>query len=223
MNRGSLVILMLLLAFALGAVLFEQGPSTQYRAAIEALRLETAGKMSALKVVFWYGLAAIALFGLAAGVGVLLLSIWQRSRLIRPDDSGLYPVVRERAPDGRPYYHDPNRQVAGSVAYHDGLEGIEAQLLLPAGMEEAQLQVTTQAQAAQVVAAGRGRGMSRTARRTVERMTRPRPRLPMPAVMVVQGELADPDDRRLAAAIRQDWEEEGETWEEESPPIRSDT
>lgn len=204
-----LLVLLLLLAFVLGAVLFSPGPSPHYQAATEALRLNTAGKMAILKVVFWYGLAGIVLLSLVGLSFAFLRLLWRRSKLIRPEASGIFPVVRDRAA-GQIYYHDPNRQLAGSVAYRAGDEGVEAQHLLPAGSEAEQLQVTTQAQAAQVVAAAGqpssrgsargGRGMSPTARRLVEQMTQPRTVPGMPHITVLNETI--PEERRLLAAIR---------------------
>lgn len=211
---SALLFVTLFLVFLLGLLISSTDPSRQYQAAIEALHLETAGKMAHLKVIFWYSLAAIALCGLAVGAGVTVYSFWQRSRLIYPAD-GLYPVVRERARDGHPYYHDPNRQLAGSVAYRDGPEGIEAQTLLPAGMEDAQHRVTTQAQAAQVIAAGKGQE-SRTARRTVERMTTLRPAPRMPQIYPLSADI--PEERYLLAALRHDWEGENRDASPTRPP-----
>lgn len=209
MRSGVLVLLLLvLLAFVLGAVLFNQGPSPQYRAAMEAQRLETAAKMSTLEVVFWYSLAGVVLLTLA-GLSIAFLNLLvQRSRLIRPNDSGLFPVVRGRV-GGQAYYHDPNRQLAGAVGYGRGPDGVQMQQLLPAGAESEQLQVTTQAQAAQVVtAAGQGRGMTRTTRRLVESMTQaPRPATRMPEVQVVDdaSAIGVPEERHLLTAVQRDW------------------
>jgi len=115
------------------------------------------------------------------------------------------------------YYHDPNRQLAGTVAYGAGPDGVQMQQLLPAGTEaepfgsaqDRQLQVTTQAQVVQVVAAAsQGGRMSAATRRLVERMTQQRPVPRLPEVQVVEGEIADPEARYLVEAIRQDWREE---------------
>jgi hypothetical protein len=205
MKRGGLVvlILLLLLAFALGAVLFSRGPSPQYQAAMEALRLDTADKMATLKVAFWYGLAGVILLSLAGLSAAFLRLLWQRSQLIRPSAGGLFPVVRGRE-GGQTYYHDPNRQLTGTVAYRTRPDGLEMQPLLPVGAEAEQLQVTTQAQVAQVVAAAsqdQGGRMSRTTRRMVEHMTTPRPVSRLPTV-VVGLDPTIPGERRLLTAIR---------------------
>jgi len=203
-----ILLLLLLLAFVLGIVIASQGPSPQYRAAVEQLKLSTAAKMASLKVVFWYGLAGIALLGLSFGLGMTIWSVWRRSQLIRPNTSGLFPVVRGRA-SGQIYYHDPNRQLAGTVAYGAGPDGVQMQQLIPAGTEAEQLQVTTQAQVAQVVAAAsQGRSVSAATRRLVERMTQQRPVPRLPEVQVVEGEIADSEAQHLLEAIRQDWREE---------------
>lgn len=223
MKRGGLTLLvaLLVLACAMGglatATLLGHGPSPQYRAALETQRLETHARMAALKVVFWYVLAGIALLFLAGLTIALLRLLWQRSQLIRPNASGLFPVVRGRAGgqilrpgSGYIFYHDPNRQLAGTVVYGRGSGGLEMRQLLPAGAEaepfgvaqDRQLQVTTQAQAAQVVAAaGQGRGMSGGTRRLVERLTESRPAPRLPAVVVGLDETIS-EERRLLAAIR---------------------
>jgi len=215
-NGVFFLLLLLLLAFVLGIVIAGQGPSLQYRIAVEQLKLSTAARLASLKVVFWYVLAGIALLGMAFGLGVTIWSVWRRSQLIHPNASGLFPVVRGRA-SRQIYYHDPNRQLAGTVAYGAGPDGVQMQQLIPAGAEaepfgsaqDRQLQVTTQAQVVQVVAAAsQGGRMSAATRRLVERMTQQRPVPRLPEVQVVEGEIADPEARYLVEAIRQDWREE---------------
>lgn len=203
--------LMLLLAFALGAVLVGQGrPSTEYQMAMEALHLKTAAKMQAIKAGFWVGMAIIALLGTASAMASLVRVVWQRSRLIHPHANGLFPVVQGRAA-GQVYYHDPNRQLAGSVAYGSGPEGAIARSMPPPDHHGEQLQVTTQAQATQLVAAaGQGRGLNAQSRQLAERValataTRHAPRLPEVTVL----DEAIPQERYLLAALRADWEEQG--------------
>jgi hypothetical protein len=212
--RGGIVllILLLLLAFALGAVLFNRGPSPQYQTEMERLRLDTAAKMRIIKIGFWGSLAAAVVLGIIGVAAALVRAIWRRPDLIRPNASGLFPLVRGRA-DGQTYYHDPNRQLAGTVAYGHGSDGLEMQQLIPPGAEAEQLQVTTQAQAVQVVAAAsQGRGMSRTTRRMVERMTEPRPVPRLPAVVIGLDE-SIPEERQLLAAIKAEVEENVEMGE----------
>jgi len=216
MHKGTtlLVILFLVLplALALGAILAAQaGPSAAYQSELEALHLETAAKMQAIKVGFWGGLAVVVLFGTAGIMAGLVRATWQRSRLIHPHANGLFPVVQGRI-GGQTYYHDPHRSLASAVVYGAGPGGVEMQQLLPAGAEAEQLQVTTQAQATQLVAAaGQGGGMTAPTRRLVEGMTKP-PRLAprMPEVVVPDETI--PEERRLLAAIRAGVEEveEGE-------------
>jgi len=191
-------------AFVLVNVASSSGPSPSYQAAMEAQRLETAARMCHLKVVFWYVLAGITLLGLAGLAVAAVRATWSRSGWIRPDDRGLYPVVRGQV--GRQtYYHDPNRQLAGAVAYTAGRDGLKIQQMLPAGAEHEQLRVTTQAQAAQVVAAaGRSQEMRPNARRLVERMTEPQPGPPRLPEVVTE---LDGSERHLLEAIRQDWDD----------------
>jgi len=199
------------LAFVLGLVLAgERSVSPEYRAAIEALRLDTAAKMRWIKLGFWGGLTVIALAGLGGAVGGLLRLVWRRSRLIQPHSSGLFPIVESRA-GGQTYYHDPNRQLAGTVAYGAGPEGVVVRHLTPPGQEEAQLQIATQAQATQLVAAAAQGRESAPTRRLVGRAApalpaRPAPRLPQVVIL----DESIPEERRLLAALRQDWAVETE-------------
>ena len=204
------ILLLTLLALILGAVLAGQGgASKKYRLEMEALQLETASKMRVIKVVFWGGLAAILLFGVAGITAGLVRAMWRRSILIHPHANGLFPVVQSRA-GGQTYFHDPNRQLAGSVAYGVDQEGVAARHLMPPGDQGEQLQVTTQAQATQLIAAaGQGRGLTAQSRRLAERVvlataSRPVPRLP--EIVVQDGAL--PKERHLLTALRQDWEDE---------------
>lgn len=199
------------LAFGLGLALAGgRVVSPQYRAAVESLRLDTAAKMGWIKIGFWGGLVVLSLVGVGGVVGGLLRVVWRRSRLVHPHSSGIFPVVEGRA-GGETYYHDPNRQLAGTVAYGDGPEGLTVRHLAPPGQEEAQFQIATQAQATQfVAAASQGQKPTAQTRRLVERMalaapTRPVPRLPEVVVL----DEAIPEERRLLAALRQDWEEGG--------------
>jgi hypothetical protein len=204
-----ILIILLLLAFALGALLAgRRGPSAQYRREMESLNLETATKMRTIKVSFWGGLAAVVVFGAAGLVAALLRTAWQRSRLVHPHENGLFPLVQGRA-GGQTYYHDPNRQLSGSVAYGAESEGVTVQHLMPPNDQGEQLQVTSQAQAAQLVAAaGQGRGLTAQSRQLVERVasaaaTRSVPRLP--DVVVLDESI--PEERHLLTALRTDWDE----------------
>ncbi len=197
------------LAFVLGLVLAGNwGVSSEYQAAIESLRLDTALKMNWIKIGFWGGLAVITVLGLGGVVGGLVRTTWRRSRLIRPHPTGLFPIVEGRA-GGQTYYHDPNRQWAGTTAYGAGPEGTLVRHLAPPGQEEAQFQIATQAQATQLVAAAsQGGGLTAPTRRLVERVAlaasaQPAPRLPE----VVLLDESIPQERRLLAALSQDWEE----------------
>ena len=211
MRKGSFFVLLLimLLACALGVILARQGrTSAKHQLEMEALHLKTATKMQDIKVGLWGGLAVVALLsaaGLAAG---LVWAVWQRSRLIHPHATGLFPVVQGRA-GGQTYYHDPNRQLAGTVVYGSGPEGTTVHLpTLPDDRGE-QLQVTTQAQATQLVAAaGQGRGLTAQSRQLAERvvLTSPsRSALRLPEVVVLDD--AIPEERHLLTALRRDWDD----------------
>jgi hypothetical protein len=207
------VILILACALALGlglALVGGREVSPEYRKAMESLHLDTATKMGWIKVLFWGGLAALSLVGVGGLVAGLLRAVWRRSRLVHPHPSGIFPVVEGRA-GGQTYYHDPNRQLAGTVAYGGGPEGVAVRHLVPPGQEEAQFQVATQAQATQLVAAAsQGQGTAARTGRLVERRAvaapmRPVPRLPEVVVL----DEAIPEERHLLTALRQDWEEGG--------------
>jgi hypothetical protein len=215
--RGGILILLLFLlaAFTLGVVVANRGPSPQYRAALEAQQLATKAKTDAIKVAFLGGLAVAAVLTACGLAMALVRAVWQRPQLIRPNDSGLFPVVRGHA--GREvFYHDLNRQLAGTTVYHVGPDGLEVQQCVPAGREaepfgsaqDRQLQVTTQAQAVQLVAAA-SRGSSsaytrRLAQHLATRSSRPAPH--MPELQLLSPEI--PEERLLLAAIRRDWEGE---------------
>ena len=211
MRKGSFFVLLLimLLACALGVILARQGrTSAAHQLEMESLHLKTATKMHAIKVGLWGGLAVVALLsaaGLAAG---LVRAVWRRSRLIHPHATGLFPVVQGRA-GGQTYYHDPNRQLAGTVVYGSGSEGTTVHLpTLPDDRGE-QLQVTTQAQATQLVAAaGQGRGLTAQSRQLAERVvltpsSRSAPRLPEVVVL----DDAIPEERHLLTALQRDWDD----------------
>jgi hypothetical protein len=223
MRKETVTVVMMLLllscalAFALGLVLAGNwGASPEFQRAMESLRLDTAAKMSWIRIGFWGGLAAVAVVGLGGAVAGLLRATWRRSRLIRPETSGLFPIVEGRAGgrilrpgSGYTYFHDPNRQWAGTTAYGAGPEGPVVRHLAPPGQEEAQLQIASQAQATQfVAAASRGGGLNASARRLVEKVALASPARPPPSLpeVVVLSE-AVPEERRLLAALRQDWEE----------------
>ena len=208
-----LILIPILLAFALGAVLFDRGPSAHYQNEMESLRLDTAAKMHIIKVAFWGGLAGTVVLGLVAVLVTLLRYLWLRSDLVPPNAHGLFPLWRGRK-GGQTLWHDPNRQLAGSVAYGRGPDGVQTQHLLPAGAEEAQVRITSQAQAAQLVAAAsQGASMQRHTRETIQRMAQaPCPTPHMPEVEVIEGEiepaLPDSEERHLLLAVRDDWREE---------------
>jgi hypothetical protein len=203
---GLLCFLTFLLGLAIGD---SWQTSLEYRTAIESLRLDAAAKVYWIKVSFWGGLVAITLVGVGGGVGVLLRLFWRRSRLIQPHSSGLFPIVEGQA-GGETYYHDPNRQLAGTTLYGADSDGATIRHQVPQGEDEAQLQIATQAQATQLVAAAnQGKGLTARNRKLVERMastasTRPLPRLP--EIVILDNSI--PEERRLLAALRRDWEDE---------------
>lgn len=215
-KEATVIVLMTLtlacvLAFALGLTLAGSGGvSAEYQKAIESLHLDTAAKVRWIQVGFWGGLATITLVGVGGLVGGLLRAVWRRSRLIAPHSSGIFPIVEGRI-GGQTYYHDPNRQWAGTTAYGAGPEGVTVRHLAPPGQEDAQFQIATQAQATQfVAAASQGQGLTPQTRRLAEQVAlaapaRSAPRLPQVVVL----DEAIPEERHLLAALRRDWEEGG--------------
>jgi hypothetical protein len=200
--------LVLALAFTFGAFLAgQERPSLTYQTEIKALELETAAKMQAIKVGFRGGLAVIALCG-AVGVTIgLVRAVWQRSRLSHPHANGLFPIRPGRM-GSQTYYHDPNRQLAGSVTYGSGPTRANVQHGIPPDDQGEQLQVTTQAQATQLAAAaGQGQGLTAQSRRLVERVvlttaSRSAPRLPDVTIL----DEAIPEERHLLTTLRADWD-----------------
>lgn len=208
-DLAFIIILFLLLAFILGAVRTgQEKTSAEYQTEVEALALKTVTKMQIIKVVFWGVLAAIVLFGVTGITMGLVWATWLRSRLISPHTSGLFPIVQGRV-GGQTYYHDPNRQLAGSVAYSAGPDGITVQHFTLPNDQGEQLQVTTQAQATQLVtAAGQGQGLTAQSRQLAEyvvRVTVPRSASRLPGIVTLDD--AIPEDRHLLKALRTDWDE----------------
>ena len=162
-----------------------------------------------IRIGFWGGLAIIALIGLGGAVGGLLRVVWRRSRLVQPHSSGIFPIIENQV-GKQIYYHDPNRQWAGTTVYRIAADDISTRHIVPPGQDEAQFQIATQAQATQfVAAANQGKGLTAPARRLVKETAmktsyRPAPRLPKVVVL----DEGFPEDRRLLTALRQDWVEE---------------
>lgn len=206
-----MLLIALLLVFPLAVLLASRArPTAQYQAQVETQQLEKTAKMHAIQIGFWGGMAILALIGTGGVTIGLIRTVWLRSQLIHPHTHGLFPVIKDRF--GRQvYYHDPNRQLAGSVAYRTGPEGIAARHLGPPNAESEQFQIATQAQATQLVAAaGQGRGLTAHSRRLAERVAlavgpRPAPRLP--PITVLDQSIAE--ERHLLTAIQADWESEG--------------
>lgn len=133
---------LILLAFALGAVMLGGDPEVSGQVA--AARDETAATWARAWLWIRVGFAAVGL-ATAAGCAVALVK-WalRRARTIYPDRAGLLPAMQLGA---REVYADLNRAPAGVV-----LTGRGAPPRLPEPTA-AGLQVTTQAQAAQALAA----------------------------------------------------------------------
>lgn len=210
-NVGNVIFATLIAAvviFGIGVFLATR-PSKEYRFQREVQKIESAGRLTLWRDVFLVAGGGLLVIALGGSVAIFLYGAWFRVNLIS-HKQGLFPIIRGKA-GGQTFYHDPNRQLAGSVAYGEGQAGVEAQHLLPQGAEDLQAQITAQAQAVQVVAAARkDEETEKATRRLVERVTkRTRTGQRLPKVEVVEGEIVDADDRFLLAAIRQDWEDEG--------------
>jgi len=213
MRKGLTLFVLLslaaLLVLALGVSIAGRGEtSTGYQRQIETLYLQTATRMHVIKVGLWGGLALVVVLGAAGVAAGLVRLVWLRSQLIPPQSNGLFPVIQGHT-CRQTYYHDPNRQLAGSVAYGTGPDGAVARPLQLPDDRGQQLQVTAQAQAAQLVAAAvQGQNLTAQGRRLAERVaqaTAPRPTPHLPRV-IVPDEIV-PEERHLIAALRADWEE----------------
>lgn len=112
----------------------------------------TAGVWGMVFAGLLAGFLVVGLVTFAALSFVLVRWADRRSGLIRPDKTGLYPVVRGRM--GRAvYYHDPNRAPTSTTIY---VSSSDVKYLTTPGREDEQFRLTSQAQFGQAMA---GRSM----------------------------------------------------------------
>jgi len=183
-----LMLIALILAFVLGAVLRGRtysSPSPEYLTRAEQLRLENQARLNTIKTVFLVALGVVILVGVTGITLGLVRMVWLKARLVYPARSGIFPVLVNRV-GPQVILHDPNRTLAGTTVLGRGPDGVSVQHLLPpeAGVE-AQLQVTTQAQVAQAVAAAAGGdGVNAQSRKLIESVTARQVAAPLPEVEV---------------------------------------
>jgi hypothetical protein len=202
-----LAVVVLLAAFLFGLWLASR-PSDAYIAQREAQKLQSAAHLTQVKDWFFTGAAVCFLVAMAGAVGLGLHWLWTQTHLVRARH-GLFPLIKGRV-GGATFYHDPNRQVAGAVAYlPDAEHGVRARHMSGAS-ESAQVQVTGQAQATQLIAAavGEGEGGLDAQRQEVvaqvaEQVSRNPARMPE----LIALDASVPDDRLLLRAVEADWQE----------------
>jgi hypothetical protein len=126
--------------------------STAYETERASLDLQFARTMLPFKVAFRVslGLAILVLLGGLGWGGVRWLH--RRANTVYPDRSGLYPIREERFGRAK-VFHDPNRTLGGSTVYASGVQDLDVHHAIPEGHEDAQRQITGQAQAAQALRA----------------------------------------------------------------------
>lgn len=161
----GLALITLILAFFLGALLSRSDDGYQ-----RELQMEHARRLQWVETAFLGGLVGVVLLALGGGVFVGLRLLNKRASTIYPDRAGLFPIVRGHV--GRAeYYHDPNRAPTPTTVYLEGVGTPTVQVLhiTAQGAAGEQLQITSQAQAAQLVAAAtRQAGGSFSSRQLVE-------------------------------------------------------
>lgn len=184
----QVVVVCVLLSFLLGVVWTKSGehpidPALRARkeAELQQIHLDTSRQLATMTVAAgWTVLGLVA----TAVLAITLVAVkWTLKSIdtIYPDRSGLYPVLRERV-GGFVLFHDPNRVVTSGVAY--SREGRPA-FLAPESVGEAQRQITSQAQVAQVLAAASSSGNKALPERALNSVVIPQMlSAPMPEVMV---------------------------------------
>jgi hypothetical protein len=149
----------LLLAAALGVGLLAAcqpaEPST-YELERAAMDVEFARRMMPYRIVFRVLLGTAVLLTVAGAGWGLVRWLYHRADTVYPNHAGLYPI-REGRVGGARIFHDPNRTLSGSTVYQKGYAAdqlpVAVQHPVPEGLDDAQQQVTAQAQAAQAMRA----------------------------------------------------------------------
>lgn len=200
-------VLVLILVFLAG-IWFASRPSDTYVLQREAQKIESAARLTQVKDWFFTGAAISFLVAIAGGVVVGLYWLWTQTSFIRPN-RGLFPVIRGRI-GKTTFYHDPNRQLRGAVAYlPDANEGVRA-THMGDGTESAHVQIASQAQATQLVAAAvgkKGEGLDPQGQEVVSRVAQSIANNPARMPDVLPLDTGVPDDRLLLAAVEADWQE----------------
>jgi hypothetical protein len=117
-----------------------------------AMDTEVDRAMVPFRIAFRVGIGAVTVLTLAGLAWATVRWLNRRVDTVYPDRSGLYPIREQRV--GRTkVFHDPNRALTGATVYAVGDHRISVDHPLALGQEDAQQQVTGQAQAAQALRA----------------------------------------------------------------------
>lgn len=146
---GVLVVVALGVGLLLGKVDDEPTLRERERAALDT---EVDRAMVPYRIAFRVGIGAVAILTLAGLAWATVRGLNRRVDTVYADRSGLYPIREQRVGRAK-VFHDPNRALAGTTVYASGDQRISVEHPLPRGQEDAQRQVTGQAQAAQALRA----------------------------------------------------------------------
>jgi hypothetical protein len=203
------VLICLLLAFILGAVLFTRpGDDHTWRdEQLDRVAVESAWQWAWLKLYAGYLLAGLTI-ALVAGAGwALVMWLNKKATTIDPTPAGYPLIVRRLGPPWLSralFVFDPNRAVYPATVVTGGPTVQVLQIAPPAASAEQQVQVTTQAQAVQAVAAAARDGHSVDVPAAFALSSPPRVTVLPPLLSPDGGGLVDP---LLLQAVETDWHE----------------
>lgn len=158
---SGVLVLLLVLACGFGALVFptparEQRMRIKNRALAERLALQQEHREELGPWLLGGKIAIGVIFlGVAAGLGsAAVVYAWRKAEEIRPDDAGLYPLIRIDRP-GVTVIHDPNRAIAPTTVYTtpELARHVAIVPMIAPGMEANQVATTARAQAVQLAAA----------------------------------------------------------------------
>lgn len=153
MKRWLVVGVLVLVALGVGLVLGNvDGEPTLRERERAAMDSEVDRAMIPFRIAFRVGIGAVMVLTLAGLAWATVRWLNRRVDTVYADRSGLYPIREQRVGRGK-VFHDPNRALAGSTVYASVDHQISVDHPLPQGQEDAQRQVTGQAQAAQALRA----------------------------------------------------------------------
>jgi hypothetical protein len=153
-----IVLLTVLLGLVIGALLFGKltslSPAEQERQRIENRELEERLELERPMVFFWsWAWRVVIVLGGLGALGVALVWGVRMALTIAPNRKGIFPLLLGRV--GKAWViHDPNRALAGTNLIPVGPDKTPHFIpALPEGLEREQVQITSQAQMVQGVAA----------------------------------------------------------------------